>query len=100
MTRSEALAIMNKHLDRASDETLAAAAERLEAMADDFPSGDEIAEPLSSASWLPRPLTAQELALIEQSKEDFRLGRTYTLEETRKALDDSLENLGVPRSSR
>lgn len=100
MTRSEAIAIIDKHLDRASDETLAAAAERLESMGADLASDDEVVASLLDADCLPRLLTPRELALIGQSKEDFRFERTFTLEEARTALDDSLEKLGVSRSSR
>ena len=59
MTRTEAIAIIEKALPSADEATLAAAAELLQAAA---------GEP----SVLPRALTARELALIEQSKDGFR----------------------------
>jgi hypothetical protein len=44
-------------------------------------------ETLTSSDELPRALTALETALIEQSKEDFRTGRTYSLDEMDAYLD-------------
>ncbi len=40
---------------------------------------------------LPRPLTASELVLTDQSKEDFRLGRTRSLSESRTYVDAELD---------
>jgi hypothetical protein len=39
---------------------------------------------------LPRTLTPREAALIEQSKEDFMAGRTYTVTEARTYVDEAL----------
>jgi len=65
MTRTEALASIAASLDTMEDEDVIEFAEKL----------------ASKASILPRELTDDELALIEQSREDFRLGRTMSLEE-------------------
>src|SRR5882757_1323664 len=77
MTRSEAIAIIEQSLPSADEAILTAAAELFQAACSD-------------PSTLPRELTARELALIEQSKEDFRTGRTYTLTEARAYVDEAL----------
>jgi hypothetical protein len=86
MTRSQAIAIIEKSLPSADEATLNAAAELFQAA---------LAEP----SILPRELTARELALIAQSKEDFRLGRTLSSDEARASIDEALSALGVPKST-
>ena len=70
MTRSDAIALITAKLESLDDE-------RLRAVADAVVGMDE------QASSLPRPLTARELDLIEQSKDDFRAGRTYSIAEAR-----------------
>lgn len=70
MTRSEAIALINAELAACDDARVLAIAEMV--------SGG-----LPEPSGLPRALTARELALIEQSKEDFKAGRTLTIEEAR-----------------
>lgn len=85
MTRTEAIAIIEKALPSADEATLAAVAEMLQSVA---------AEP----SVLPRELTARERELIAESKADFEAGRTYTSAEVRAYLDEALAPLGVPRS--
>ena len=80
MTRSEAIAIIEKALPVADEATLAAAAELLQsAQSDD--------------SVLPRALTARELELIEQSKADFKAGRTLSPAEARAHSDAFLDTL-------
>ena len=86
MTRSEAIATINKHLEAADDELLEAVACNLEGKPFPTMTVGEALEAFPSDSVLPRPLTAKELALIEQAKEDFRLGRTHTLEESETIL--------------
>ena len=86
MTRSEAIATINKHLEAADDELLEAVATNLEGNPLPTMTVGEALETFPSDSVLPRPLTAKELALIEQAKEDFRLGRTHTLEESETIL--------------
>jgi hypothetical protein len=44
-------------------------------------------------------LTAHELALIAQSKEDFRLGQTLSSIEVRVSIDEALADLGLPKST-
>ncbi len=86
MTRTEAIAIIEKALPVADEATLAAAAELLQSAQ---------AEP----SVLSRALTSRELELIEQSKADFAAGRTLTSVEARASIDDALAALGVPKSA-
>jgi hypothetical protein len=47
---------------------------------------------------LPRDLTAHELALIEQAKEDFRAGRSCSFDEARARIDQFLAERGVAPS--
>ena len=70
MNREDAIAIITSHLASLDDEEVQAVAGMVQSMADEAPDATE--------SVLPRELTARELDLIEQSKEDFRLGRTYS----------------------
>ena len=76
MTRTQAIALITTKLAALDDERVQAVAEMVEA----FDEADD----------LPRELTARELALIEQSKEDFRLGRTLTLEEAEARTESFL----------
>ena len=66
MTRSEAIAVINARLATLDDARVQTAA--------------EIIDDLASAAPV-RALTARELALVEQSKDDFRHGRTLTSDE-------------------
>jgi hypothetical protein len=47
---------------------------------------------------LPRALTASELALVEQAKEDFKAGRSYSLDEAHALTDEALAKRGVAPS--
>jgi hypothetical protein len=76
MTRAEAIAAINAKLSSLDDDEVMAVA--------------SIIEDIAAADELPRALTARELALIEQSKEDFRVGRTYTAAESRAYIDKAL----------
>ena len=73
MTRTEAIAVINAKLASLDDEAVKTVAEFVEEVA----TSDE----------LPRALTAEELALVEQSKEDFKAGRTLTLDEAMARTD-------------
>ena len=84
MTRAEAITLITSKLAALDDEGVLAVADMVQSMDVD----DD----------LPRELTAEELALIERSKEDFKAGRTYSLEEARAMTDDYLAKRGVPRS--
>jgi hypothetical protein len=90
MTRAEAIAIIHRRLAEADDATVRSVAEQLTVAA----------ENRSLDSDLPRPLTEKELALIEQSKEDFRQGRTYTLEEAETYLDEAMDRRRAVRAKR
>ena len=79
MTRTEAIAIINKKLADLDDEAVLTVA--------------DIVQDLDTASTLPRKLTARELEMIEQSKADFREGRTYSLDEARARSDAFLQSL-------
>lgn len=74
MTRSEAIAIIEQSIASADEATLAAAA--------------RLFKSASADPDLPRPLTADELASIEQARDDFKAGRTYTSQEVRSYLAD------------
>ena len=87
MNREEAIAIITSQLASLDDESVEAVAGIVKSMA---------GEPADGG--LPRALTARELELIEQSKEDFRLGRSYTSDEARALTDEFLAKLGVARS--
>jgi len=80
MTRSDAIALINAKLASLDDE-------RLRAIADAVASMDE------QASNPSRELTARELALLEQSKDDFRNGRTYSIAEARAESDAFIASL-------
>jgi hypothetical protein len=81
MARADVIAHITSQLASAPDELLEALAWQLDAANQ---------PPL-------RELTPHELALIEQSKEDFRVGRTYTLEESETYLDAKLAELRAAR---
>ena len=88
MTRTEAITIITKALHTVDDSTLEAAAAHITHVS--IPSGltvGDIQEAFATDSILPRALSAHELALVEQSKEDFRLGRTLSLAELEVSLD-------------
>lgn len=87
MTRTEAIAIITKHLEAADDVVLEAVAANLEGKPLPTMTVGEALETFPSESVLPRPFTARELALIEQSKEDFRLGRTLSHAESMARTD-------------
>ncbi len=85
MTRKEAIAIVTAKLPALDDDGVLAVADMVQAMDKDQP-------PL-------RKLTPRALALIEQSKEDFKAGRTFSHDEMVEMLDDRLALLGVPKST-
>ena len=66
--------------------------ERLKAVAD-------IVQGMTSDDELPRALTDEELGLIEQSKEDFKAGRSYTIEQSRAYIDAELARRRQSRST-
>lgn len=80
MTRTQAIAIIEKALPAADEATLAAVAELLQNAS-------------TGTDELPRELTPRELELIEQSKEDFRHGRTLSSDEYRADMSAFLEVL-------
>ena len=86
MTRTEAIAVINAKLSALDDERVKTVVDIVEDIA-------------QSSDDLTRDLTARELALIEQSKEDFKSGRTYSLSEARAMTDAALAPLGVPKSA-
>lgn len=58
-------------------------------------------EDIAAADDLPRALTTRELALIEQSKEDFKAGRVVTPEDYRLEMDAflSVRRTTLPKST-
>jgi len=85
MTRSETIAIIEQSLPSADEATLNAAVELFQAARLD-------------ESVLPRQLTGREMELIEQSKEDFKAGRTYSMPEARAYIDAELARRRAERS--
>ena len=86
MTRTEAIAIIEKALPSADEQTLTAAAVLFQSTT-----------PRDSV--LVRPLSGRERSLLAQSKADFAAGRTYSHEELVSMLDNRLAHLGVPKST-
>ena len=78
MTRTEAIATITARLADADDETVKSVADFVQSLV----------QPVTASPPL-RPLSAREHSLLEQAKEDFKAGRTYTLEES-KARTDAL----------
>ena len=72
MNRNEAIAIITSQLASLDDESVQTVADMVQSLSND--------------NVLPRELTPRELALIEQSKEDFRLGRTLGPDEYRAEM--------------
>ena len=79
MTRTEAIAIITEKLSSLDDERVMTVA--------------DIVQDMAKTDDLPRHLTPRELALIEQSKEDFKAGRAYSLAEARAMTDAFLPPL-------
>jgi hypothetical protein len=84
MTRAQALAIINAKLASLDDERVMTVA--------------EILQSIDAADDLPRELTAHERTLIEQAKEDFKAGRSFSLDEARTLTDQFLAKRGVVSS--
>lgn len=74
MSRAETIAIITSKLASLDDERLRVIAELVQ----------------DTESVMPRELSERERALLEQSKADFRDGRTYTLDEARSYVDAAL----------
>jgi hypothetical protein len=85
MTRTEAIAIINACLSTLDDA-------RVQTVAD-------IVEDMATTDDHPRALTPRELALIEQSREDFKAGRTLSTEEARARTLAFLAQRRLLRSS-
>ena len=86
MTRTEAIAFIEKALPSADEKTLAAAAVLFESTSH------------NPTAW-PRPLSYRERSLLVQSKADFAGGRSYSHDEMVAMLDERLAPLGVPKST-
>jgi len=84
MTRAQALAIINAKLASLDDEHVMTVA--------------EIVDSIDAADELPRALTDHERTLVEQAKEDFRAGRSFSLDEARTLTDQFLAKRGVAPS--
>ena len=79
MNRTQAIAHISATLAALDDDRVLAVAEIVDDIASDH-------APL-------RQLTTRERALIEQSKDDCKAGRTYNLEEARAISDDFIKTL-------
>jgi hypothetical protein len=86
MIRAEAIAFITTKLPSIDDEGVMAIA--------------DIVQSIEVPDSHVRELTPHELALLEQSKDDFKNGRTYTLDQARAMTDEFLVNLGVVPSRR
>lgn len=84
MTRSEAIARINARLSSLDDERVLTVA--------------DIVDEIAASDDKPRQLTARELALIEQSRQDFRAGRSLTLGEARARTDAFLAQRRASRA--
>jgi hypothetical protein len=84
MTRVQALAIITAKLASLDDEHVMTVA--------------EIVQSMEAADELPRELTAHERALLGQAKEDFKAGRSFSLDEARALTDQFLAKRGVAPS--
>jgi hypothetical protein len=100
MTRTEAITIITNALHAVDDSTLEAAAAHIatKAKPSDLTVSD-IQQAFAAGSGLPRSLTTRERELIDQSKEDFRLGRTRTLSESKAHVDAELDRRRSLRST-
>ena len=85
MNRNQAIDVINAHLSSLDDE-------RVQTIA-------KIVQSMAAPDDLPRALTARELALIEQSKEDFKAGRTYGPDEYRAEMTKFMEDLNAKFST-
>jgi hypothetical protein len=86
MTRAQALAVITAKLASLDDEHVMTVA--------------EIVQSIDAGHELPRELTDHELVLIQQAKEDFKAGRSYSLDEARALTDQVLAERGVAPSRR
>ena len=83
MTRTEAIALITTKLASLDDE-------RVQTVA-------EIVADIAADDRKVRDLTSRELALLAQSKEDFKAGRAFSFDELVDELDNELAPLGVPK---
>jgi len=86
MTRAEAVALITWELETLNDERVLKLAEIVHEMA-------------AGAGGLTRELSPAELELLEQSKEDFKAGRTYSLDEMDAYLDEAAAQRARRRSA-
>ena len=89
MTRAQSIATINAQLASLDDERLQAVADLVE----EFAAEHGAAEP-----FVMRELTPRERALIEQSKEDFKAGRTMSIDEARARTDAFLAERRAARA--
>ena len=99
MTRTEAIATITKHLEAADDQLLETVAAHLESKSLPTMTVGEALETLATDSQLTRSFSPHELELIAQSKEDFRLGRTRTHDESITWVDAELARRRQQRSA-
>ena len=85
MTRTEAIAIIERSIPAADEATLEAAVRLFQA---------------SGAADLSRSFTADELAAIERGKEDFKAGRTFTSAEGQAYIDAALVQRRAQRAAK
>ncbi len=78
MTRTEAIAIITANLTKLDDIAVAELANHVQA---------------STMPFVLRDLTDDERAAIERSREDFKAGRTYSVDEYRAEMDAFMATL-------
>ena len=86
MSRTEAIAVINAQLASLDDERVLTVA-------------GIVADIAAVNTGTIRPLTARELALVEQSKADFAAGRTSSLEESMTYVSAELARRRATRGS-
>jgi hypothetical protein len=84
MTRTEAIAAINSKLAALDDERVLTLA--------------EIVDDISRDIDIVRPLTAREMSLLEQAREDFACGRTHSVEDVRAHSDQLIRSLRIKHS--
>lgn len=88
MTKTEAIAVIARLLEKADGSCLAEAAQRLSAIESETIDGDTLAAAFSPDSL--RSLSPQEHALLRQAEADFQSGRTLSIAEAEAFVTKTL----------
>ena len=90
MNRAQAISIIASHVEAADDATLVDVADRLSRTVESAERAAVLVD-LADETAVPRALTARELELVQQAREDFELGRVRTGEQSRAWVDAELD---------